>query len=167
MIKTLLLLLHPAMGMVMMGMLVWILAQLQHETCSYRMLKRLSVTVALLGLAIWITAGYWYVVYYPAEKMDILHGAMPWAHTLFMETKEHLFLSVAILALYLPIVVFSEGSEGYLDLQGRKLVRTVAWSLLLLLLFIEGAGAIVAQGVKHGAGTVQKIERGAPHAAKL
>ena len=151
--------LHPAMGIVMMGMLLWMLAGLKCEKPSYRMLKWFSVAVALLALGVWSTAGYWYVVYYPAEKMQILHGAMPWAHRVVMEIKEHLFLGAAIVALYLPMAVISEGAEGARDQEGKRVIRTVAWILLLMLFVIEGAGAIVAQGAKQGYMTTEQIER--------
>ena len=140
--------LHPVMGVVMMGMLLWMLAGLACDNTSYRMLKRLSVAVALLAVGIWGIAGYWYIVYYPAEKVQILHGAMPWAHRVVMEIKEHLFLGAAIVALYLPVVVISEGSRVALDQEGKRVIRTVAWILLLMLFVIEGAGAIVSQGLK-------------------
>ena len=165
--KTLLLMLHSVMGIVMMGMLLWMLAGLRCDNPPYQMLKRLSVAVALLALGVWGIAGYWYVVYYTVEKIQILHGTMPWAHRVVMEIKEHLFLAVAIVALYLPVAVISEGTEGAQDRQGRSLIRTVAWMLLLLLFVIEGAGAIVAQGVKHGCATAAHIERGNWHETTL
>lgn len=148
--KTLLLMLHPAIGIVTMGLLLWMLAKLACDNPSYRMLKWLSIVIALLILGVWSVAGYWYVVYYPAEKAHILGGTMPWAHTVIMEIKEHLFLTVAIVGLYLPIVVISEGGKGSLDIQSKRLIRILAWVLLLVLFLIEGAGAIVTQGVKHG-----------------
>src|SRR5579859_4257259 len=64
-------------------------------------------TAALLGAiamsAAWILGGYWYVHFYPAEKAIILKGPWPFAHNVFMETKEHLFFATLILAIYLPI----------------------------------------------------------------
>lgn len=41
----------------------------------------------------WICGGYWYVHFYPAEKTLIPNGPWPFAHNLFMETREHFFSS--------------------------------------------------------------------------
>ena len=61
-------------------------------------------TAALVGAiamgAAWILGGYWYVHFYPAEKAIILKGPWPFAHNIFMETKEHLFFITGLLSFY-------------------------------------------------------------------
>lgn len=161
--KTFLLLLHPALALVTAGVLLWMIALLQTDRASYRSLKRLGIAVAICMTAIWIVAGYWYVVYYPADKAMVLHGKMPWAHTYFMETKEHLFLIAGILALYLPIAVTAEKEHFPLDGRRKRFIRNIAGALLAIVLFLDLAGAIVAQGAKEGLAKVARVDEGGVH----
>jgi hypothetical protein len=93
----------------------------------------------------WILGGYWYVHYYYAEKAVILKGPWPFAHNLFMETKEHLFFIPLILALYLPIVA---GINLARNKSARAMVMVVSAFIVLNGLAIEGAGAVINYGAK-------------------
>src|SRR5580658_7593496 len=95
--------------------------------------------------AAWIFGGYWYLHFYPAEKAIILKGPWPFAHNVFMETKEHLFFATMILAILLPIVT----RENLItNAAARKLALAVAALVAITGLAIEGAGAIIDHGVK-------------------
>ena len=106
-------------------------------------------TAALLGAiamgAAWILGGYWYVHFYPAEKAIILKGPWPFAHNLFMETKEHLFFITGILSFYLVIAV---RDKIYANAAARKMVMSVALLIVFTGLAVEGAGAVIDHGVK-------------------
>lgn len=110
--------------------------------------KRIRVVAwiaTLCMIATWIFGGYWYVHFYPADRAMILHGPWPFAHTLFMETKEHLFFIPLILSFYLPIAV---ADKLYENANARKMVLYVAMLIVLSGLAIEGAGAVINHGVK-------------------
>ena len=102
------------------------------------------MVAACMAMA-WICGGYWYLHFYPTEKAVILKGPWPFAHNLFMETKEHLFFATAILAFLLPIA-----TQGKLhsNLVARKLVLFVAALVTITGLALEGAGAVIDHGVK-------------------
>jgi hypothetical protein len=102
------------------------------------------VTAVCMGAA-WVCGGYWYVHFYPADKALILKGPWPFAHNVFMETKEHLFFITGILALLLPLVTREKLDSNPL---ARKLVLSVAGLLVITGLAIEGAGGVISQGVK-------------------
>ena len=93
----------------------------------------------------YLVGGYWYVVFYGADKALIKSGPWPFAHGLFMESKEHVFLSLLLVATLLPVAAFA-------DLRGSAAARRLAcWSALLVAglgLAMEGAGAVVAMGAK-------------------
>ncbi len=93
----------------------------------------------------WVCGGYWYVHFYPAEKTLILNGPWPFAHNIFMETKEHLFFVTAILALLLPIATRETLSS---NTAARKLVLAIAAMIVITGLTLEGAGAVIDHGVK-------------------
>jgi hypothetical protein len=106
-------------------------------------------TAALIGAiamgAAWILGGYWYVHFYPAEKAMILKGPWPFAHNVFMETKEHLFFITGILSFYLPIAV---RDRIYANPAARKMVLSVAMLIVITGMAVEGAGAVIDHGVK-------------------
>jgi hypothetical protein len=104
-----------------------------------------AAAVAIFMCAACILGGYWYLNAYPAEKAIVLQGPWPWAHSLFMETKEHLFFITLILALYLPIVA---ADKLYANAMARRMVLCVALLIVFTGLAIEGAGAVIDHSVK-------------------
>jgi len=104
-----------------------------------------AMAVAIFMGVACILGGYWYLHFYPPEKAIILQGPWPFAHNLFMETKEHLFFLTLILALYLPIAAADKlcGNAA-----ARKMVLCVSFSIALTGMAIEGAGAVIDHGVK-------------------
>jgi hypothetical protein len=107
---------------------------------------RMAAWVAAVCMtATWILGGYWYVRFYPSDRAMILKGPWPFAHNLFMETKEHLFFVTLILSFYLPIAA---GDRLYANASARKMVLCVALLIVLSGLAIEGSGAVINHGVK-------------------
>ena len=104
-----------------------------------------ALVAAICMAAAWICGGYWYVNFYPAEKALILKGPWPFAHNLFMETKEHLFFVTGILALFLPIAVRENLASNR---AARGLVLAVSMMVAVTGLAVEGAGAAIDHGVK-------------------
>ena len=108
-------------------------------------IRTIAVAVAVFMFAALILGGYWYLHFYPAERAMILKGPWPFAHNLFMETKEHLFLMTLILALYLPVAA---REPLYSSPAARNMVLAVAMLIVVTGLSIEGAGAVIDHGVK-------------------
>jgi hypothetical protein len=75
----------------------------------------------------------------------ILNGPWPFAHNLFMETKEHLFFITAILSFLLPMATREKLDSNS---SARKLVLSVAALIVITGLAMEGAGAVIDHGVK-------------------
>lgn len=109
-------------------------------------IQRLSLGVAAFIVIAYLVGGYWYVVHYAPDKAVILAGSWPWAHKYFMEVKEHLFFTLILLCLYLPIVVYRLSQQTGL----RKLALTITGLIVLLGLTMDGFGAIIAMGVRMG-----------------
>jgi hypothetical protein len=96
----------------------------------------------------WMTflvGGYWYVVDYKSDKALILGGPWPFAHSYFMETKEHFVITLLLLATYLPIAASNNLAlhEG-----ARRLTLWVAAFVGILALLSEGHGGVIALAVK-------------------
>ena len=67
-----------------------------------------------------------------------------------MEVKEHLFFAMLMLSMYLPIAVYR--NVPLTDRKKRNLVLGISALIVLLGLFMEGAGGIIGKGVTIGLG---------------
>jgi hypothetical protein len=140
------LLAHAMFGVLGTVLAVWVFVEALHaEEKNARRIRMAALAVAICMSAAWILGGYWYLHFYPVEKAIILKGPWPFAHNLFMETKEHLFLMTLILSFYLPIAA---RDQLHANAAARRMVLCVAILIVLTGLFIEGAGAIIDHGVK-------------------
>jgi len=137
---------HPTFGVLGIIAAVWVFVETLNASPENAARIRLAV-FAVTGFIIlaWVLGGFWYVNYYYADKAVILKGPWPWAHNLFMETKEHLFFIPLILALYLPFLAWNKLSTSA---GARNTVLAVTALIVLSGLAIEGAGAIINYGVK-------------------
>jgi hypothetical protein len=144
--KDILLFTHAGFGMLGVLGALWVFV----ETLNVRpenegRIRRAAWITASFFVVALVCGGFWYVHFYPAEKAIILKGTWPFAHTLFMETKEHLFFIPLILALYLPIAARDALSVNPV---ARRMVLAVSLLMVLTAFTIEGLGAGISYGVK-------------------
>ncbi len=112
---------------------------------------RISTAAWLTAIFIWLSwilGGLYYVPYYAADKKLILAGPLPSAHNFFMETKEHVFFMLLLLASYLPIAVRAKDLVS--SKASRNLVLAVAGLIVILALIMDGSGAMIIMGEKCG-----------------
>jgi hypothetical protein len=153
------LLAHAGFGGIGCLAALWVFLDTLHASAGNAgRIQKVALLAAICMVGAWILGGYWYVVFYPAEKAMILKGPWPFAHNIFMETKEHLFFATAILALFLPIAA---REKLYANAVARKMVLSVAMLIAVTGLAVEGAGA----GIEHGA-KVALLRGGAKGAQK-
>lgn len=142
------LMVHVLFGVGCILATVWVLVEvLNARDGNLIRIRRMSLAAAIFMWAAFLVGGYWYVVFYPADKAIILKGPWPFAHKYFMETKEHLVIMLLLLATYLPIAASNNVATNP---AARRLVLCVAALIPLLGLMIEGHGAVIAMGVKVG-----------------
>src|SRR5579862_2725471 len=124
-----LLLAHATLGVLGTLSAVWVFVEaLDAREENAARTRRAAAAVAVFMTAAWIAGGYWYLHFYPAERALILKGPWPLAHSLFMETKEHLFLMTLILSLYLPIAA---ADKLYANAAARRMVLCVAMLIVV------------------------------------
>lgn len=141
-----LLLAHSTAGVFGIIAALWAFVEtLNASPQNFLRIRRAALCTTFFMLLTCILGGYWYVHFYPADRALILHGPWPFAHTLFMETKEHLFFITLILACYLPIAV---RDKPHFNPAARRMALCVAMLVALSGLAIEGAGAVINHGVK-------------------
>jgi len=140
------LLAHAAFGVTGCLAALWVFVEaLNAQPANAVRIQVAALVAAVCMIGAWLCGGYWYLHFYPAERVLILNGPWPFAHNLFMETKEHLFFATAILAFLLPIAT---REKLYSNPSARKLVLSVAGLILFTGLSLEGAGAVIDHGVK-------------------
>jgi hypothetical protein len=147
-VNEIILMAHVLFGVGCIIATVWVFVDvLNAREANLIRIKRMSMAAAAFMWAAFLIGGYWYVVFYPADKAVILKGPWPFAHKYFMETKEHLVIMLLLLVSYLPIAAANNLAANP---AARRLVLWVAALIPLLGLLIEGHGAVIAMGVKVG-----------------
>ncbi|MDO8561356.1 MAG: hypothetical protein Q7S05_00840 [bacterium] len=144
-----LLMIHPTTGALAILAALWVFVETLNasERNRVRLLWGSALTAVLMVVTL-IVGGYWYVVYYAADKAIILKGAWPFAHSLVMETKEHFFFATLILSILLPIVV--RGNDLVTNHGARILVLVITALVVLSSFAMEGAGAFISMAVRVG-----------------
>ena len=144
--KELILMCHVLCGVACLIMTVWVFVDaLNANAGNLGRIRWLSRAAAACLWLAFLVGGYWYVFDYPADKALILKGPWPFAHSLFMETKEHFVITLLLLATYLPIAAANNLAANR---EARRLVLGVAALVAVLALMAEGNGAVIAMGVK-------------------
>ncbi|MCP8686426.1 hypothetical protein [Marinobacterium sedimentorum] len=146
MANELILMLHPSFGVLAILASLWVFVEaLNTESrVSAGRIRVASLACAVLMWLSYLVGGYWYVLFYGADKALINAGPWPFAHSFFMETKEHVFFTLLLLASYLPVAAFNLTSNRAV----RTLVLSVAGLIIVLGLAMEGAGAFISMGSK-------------------
>ncbi|HXA75830.1 MAG TPA: hypothetical protein VNV41_01745 [Candidatus Acidoferrales bacterium] len=140
------LLAHATFGVLGVLSALWVFVEaLNAREDNEARTRRVSLVVAACMCVAWILGGYWYLHFYPADKAMILKGPWPFAHSVFMETKEHLFFLTLILSLYLPVAAWG---KLWANSNARKMVLCVSMLIALTGVAMEGSGAIVNHGAK-------------------
>ncbi len=147
MLSDIILMAHATFGVFGIIAAVWLFVEVLNTSEANQVRTRLSAwaTAGFMWLA-YFAGGYWYVTYYGADKAVIKAGPWRFAHSFVMETKEHVFLILLLLATFGLIAVLR---NNLLNSKGaRQLVLTIAGLVAALGIAMEGAGALVAFGMK-------------------
>ena len=107
-------------------------------------IRCLSLWTALSICLSYVIGGWWYVVHYYPERDIIRAGAWKWAHTFFMEFKEHFFFALLLLSILLPIIAYR---NDLTVLENRRFLLIVISLVILIGLVVDGSGAIISRGV--------------------
>ncbi|MGD1032083.1 MAG: hypothetical protein ABSA05_13185 [Opitutaceae bacterium] len=137
---------HVLFGMACVLCALWVFVDTLHAADAN--LWRIRAVSRGAAAAMWtafLIAGYWYIAFYPADKATILKGPWPFAHSFFMESKEHFVIMLLLLVTYLPIAAAGDLAANR---DARKVVLWVSGIVVALALAADLFGAIIALGVK-------------------
>lgn len=142
--------LHLGFAIVGIDAFLWYLGELAANSGHHRRLQLASL-IGLFGfLGSWIAGGYYYVVNYgKLVKPVILKGTAPWAHTIAMEAKEHIFLFIIPLAVTALILAFINGEE-FKNNKLRGMAMVLAGLIAFLGLAIGAMGFIISAAARWG-----------------
>ena len=139
---------HVLFGVACIIATVWVFVDvLNASESNLARIRKVSCAAAVFMWTAFAIAGYWYVFSYAVDKAIILKGPWPFAHSFFMETKEHLVIMLLLMVTYLPITAANNLPASK---EARRVVLWVAGLIVLLGLTAEGDGGIIAMGVKVG-----------------
>ncbi len=148
--REVLLFIHPTLGVLGMLGAVWVFVEaLGSEEARLRRMRIASLWVAAAFSLAWLSGGLWDAAFYESDREVMEMGSWVIAGGTTMEMKEHLFVLILLLALYLPILTF--GTDPGRIRAVRLPVLTVAALIVLNTLAMEGAGSVLAQSVHVGA----------------
>jgi hypothetical protein len=134
------------LGMLVIVTTVWVFVDVPNVSeASQARIRAMSLGIAVMMWLSFVIAGYWYGVYYGTDKALILKGPWPFAHTFFMEMKEHVVIMLLLLTTYLPIAA---SNNLLANKAARKVVLWVAGLSVLIAMAMDGSGALIAMGVK-------------------
>ncbi|MBI2676501.1 MAG: hypothetical protein HYX21_00900 [Candidatus Yanofskybacteria bacterium] len=142
--------LHLGFAILGIDAFLWLTGEFLANTFG-KLRVKIAAVIGVAGFALsWLAGGYYYVVYYgKLVKPVIKEGVAPWAHAIFMETKEHIFLFViplAVTALLLAFLKREEIKEYNLSRLATVLVVLIA----LLGLLIGAMGYIISAAARWG-----------------
>ena len=141
---------HAALGELGIFAFVWVFVEMLNPTD--KRIKRAKIA-ALLGLIFllisWLAGGYYYVEYYgPNVKPLIKAGAQPWAHSVFMETKEHVFIFIPFLAAVTAAILFKFQNKLLQMKEATNSVLFLSGLIVLLGLSMAVMGYLISTGAR-------------------
>ncbi|OGA48917.1 MAG: hypothetical protein A3F74_18560 [Betaproteobacteria bacterium RIFCSPLOWO2_12_FULL_62_58] len=140
---------HPAFGVLGVLAALWVYVEAYKlDEKRLRRMKVASLVVAGFMLLTWFSGGLWDSFFYEADRAVMEKGSWALVGDTTMELKEHLFVVVLLLALYLPILTFATDLRR--DESTRLSTLTVSALIVLLGLAMDGAGVILAGSVHVG-----------------
>lgn len=134
---------HAWLGEIGGILFLWVWIELFNKTPEALRRAKLAAFLAVIAEFLsWGCAAAYYLTHYPGVRDVIKKGAMPWAHTVILETKEHVFMFIPILALaaYFVIVWLMKNE----DEKVRGALKWLSALILIMCFAMAGMGYIVS-----------------------
>lgn len=142
---------HIGLGELGILAFVWVLMEVVQGPSGIAVLRAraAAATGTALFFAAWLAGGLYYTAHYGDDVKPVIKaGPWPWAHGVFMESKEHIFLFLPFLSLVTAALVWQYGNR----LQEDRLMRFAVYSLggvvVLIGLLMTVMGYFVSAGFR-------------------
>lgn len=144
-----LLFIHPALGVLGIIAALWVFVEaLGVDETRLRRMRLMSLIGAGLFVLTWFSGGIWDAYFYEADREIMEKGSWAFIGGTTMEFKEHYFVLVMMLALFLPVLTFATNVRN--AAQTRLPTLVVSAFIVLTALAMDGAGAFLAGSVHVG-----------------
>ncbi len=141
---------HIALGELTGLAALWIIVEMLEKPSVSRLNRALAASL-ILAVAAWLSylvGGYYYVTSYGPVKAVIKEGPWSWAHGIFMEVKEHIFLVGPYIAVALLSLVYAFRQEIAEIKELRKTLIILLAALFVGVAVILGFGVMVSTGYR-------------------
>ena len=112
--------------------------------------KKIALFGLIMLLLTWLSAGNYYVNVYGSQvKPTIKSSPFKWAHSIGMETKEHVFLMLPFLGFVSYMLLLRKKKELIENESLRKQVLLLNLLIVLIALSMTGFGAIISNAARY------------------
>ena len=143
---------HALLGELGLASFLWVFVEMLKPTSSrLRRAKIAAFVGVVMFFASWIVGGYYYATDYGTIiKPIIKEGPQPWAHLVFMEAKEHIFLFLPFLSMftYTLIIRYQSHLKGDKDSRARKAILFMCVLIFLIGAMMAGMGYLISNGYR-------------------
>ena len=141
---------HAFLGEAGILAFIWVFVELLNP--SKERINRAKFA-ALLGtiffLLSWLSGGYYYVQDYGINvKPVIKEGPQPWAHSIFMEIKEHIFIFLPFLAILTLSIIKKYDKELLKNKNARKAILSLCAIIIVIGALMAGMGYLISTGYR-------------------
>lgn len=141
---------HAGLGEIGAFLFLWLFVELLNPSKSR--IKRAKI-VAVLGTIFiflsWFAGGYSYVTNYGTNVKPLIKaGPSPWAHSIFTESKEHIFLFLPFLSILVSSMIFAYGNKLETDKKARSAALILSITIVLIALLMAGMGYLISTGAR-------------------
>lgn len=148
-LQTIALVVHVVTGLVGVIAAYALLIEILRREPQVKKLATASVFSLLGYLLSWMSGGYYYLTHYGSQvKPLILKGPYPFAHSIFTESKEHIFILLPLLATVTCILVCANKAKLT---QPGALKKSFIWLTVVQVVlgaFVTLAGFIMSGSVR-------------------
>lgn len=141
--------LHVIIGMIGVIAYAGVWMNLLKKNLPIRFLQWSSAIGFISFVLSWFAGGYYYAIYYgSAVKPIILKGNYAWAHSFFMEAKEHLFLFLPFLAAAMFISLLMLGERIETEPPLKRALTWLAGIIVMLGIIMAFSGIVISGAVR-------------------
>ncbi len=133
---------HAGLGELGAVAFIWAFVELIQPTPARLKRAKIAGWIGFIAfLAAWVAGGFYYVDFYGGNvKPLIKEGPSKWAHSLMMETKEHVFLFLPFLSALALAAMYK--------IQERKPLLLLTGSIVLIAFSMAGMGYLISSGYR-------------------
>lgn len=142
--------LHAFLGEFAVFAFLWVFVELFNPNKdSLARIKLISMIGVVFLFLSWVVGGYYYLNAYGSNVKPLIKaGPQPWAHLVFTETKEHIFLFLPFMGLLAFLMIQSQGDNLIKEKKTRHAIQLVCLMVVLIGLSMAGMGYMISTGAR-------------------